>query len=71
MILISVEKVLNDEHDAQVPVVRIIGEQIGHFLVQVVHLVVYNDQVFFCGIQGVEIWQSLDEFDSIHSTVQS
>ena len=55
VILISVEQVLSDEHDAQVPVVRIFGEQIGHSLVHVVHLVVYDDQVFFCGIQGVEI----------------
>jgi len=70
VILISVEKVLNDEHYAQVPVVRIFGEQIGHSLVHVVHLVVYDDLVFFCGIQGIEIWQSLDEYDSIHSTVQ-
>jgi hypothetical protein len=70
VILIYVEQVLNDEHDAQVPVVRILGEQIGHSLVHVVHLVVYDDQVFFCGIQGVEIWQSLDEFDSIYGSVQ-
>jgi hypothetical protein len=28
-------------------VVRILGEQIGHSLVHVVHLVVYDDQVFF------------------------
>jgi len=68
--LISVEKVLNDEHYAQVPVVRILGEQIGYSLVHVVHLVVYDDQVFFCGFQCIEIWQSLDEFNSIHSTVQ-
>jgi hypothetical protein len=66
VILISVEQVLNDEHDDQVPVVRILGEQIGHSLVHVVHLVVYDDQ----GIQGVEIWQSLDEFDSIYGSVQ-
>jgi hypothetical protein len=39
-------------------VVRILGEQIDHSLADVVHLVVYDDQVFFCGIQGVEIWQS-------------
>jgi hypothetical protein len=70
VILIYVEQVLKDEHDAQVPVVRILGEQIGHSLVHVVHLVVYDDQVFFCGIQGVEIWQSLDEFDSIYGSVQ-
>jgi hypothetical protein len=65
-----VEQVLKDEHDAQVPVVRILGEQIGHSLVHVVHLVVYDNQMFFCGIQGVEIWQSLDEFDSIYGSVQ-
>ena len=45
MILISVEQVLNDEHDAQIPAVRILGEQIGHSLVHIVHLVVYDDQV--------------------------
>jgi hypothetical protein len=44
LILISVEKVLNDEHYAQVPVVRMLGEQIDHSLADVVHLVVYDDQ---------------------------
>ena len=70
MILIYVEQVLKDEHDAQVPVVRILGEQIGHSLVHVVHLVVYDDQVFLCGIHGLEIWQSLDEFDYIYGSAQ-
>jgi hypothetical protein len=26
--------------------------------------------VFFCGIQDVEIWQSMDKFDSIYGSVQ-
>ena len=55
LVFVLVEEVLDYEHHAHVLVMRIFGEDIGYSLVDVVHLVVDDNQVFVSWIQRIHV----------------